>query len=180
MPAIYDFVILPKYISNPNIGYNRLYIKLRSIAQLSNRCEFQNRLITKIDVRDKRFFTIFKVKLHFRVMHFTRKCSHFDGIFIICFIRSYQNDNLQCSKWRKFRQNNNISVSVISQRFRSIILQQGIRGILDYESHTRAFKTMKDIRDLRSTSNVDVPGVWIYDLGGVNPGGYSETITMTS
>ena len=41
-----------------------------------------------------------------------RKCHHFDEIFITGCTESCQNDNFQCSQWRKFRQNDDISVSV--------------------------------------------------------------------
>ena len=41
-----------------------------------------------------------------------RKCHHFDEIFITGCTESCQNDNFQCRQWRKFRQNDDISVSV--------------------------------------------------------------------
>ena len=41
-----------------------------------------------------------------------RKCLHFDEIFITGCTESCQNDNFQCSQWWKFRQNDDISVSV--------------------------------------------------------------------
>ena len=41
-----------------------------------------------------------------------RKCHHFDEIFITGGTESCQNDNFQCRQWRKFRQNDDISVSV--------------------------------------------------------------------
>ena len=41
-----------------------------------------------------------------------RKCPHFDEIFITGCTESCQNDNLQCSQWWKFRQNDDIFVSV--------------------------------------------------------------------
>ena len=43
-----------------------------------------------------------------------RKCLHFDEIFITGCTGSCQNDNFQCSQWLKFRQNDNIFVSVLS------------------------------------------------------------------
>ena len=43
-----------------------------------------------------------------------RKCHHFDEIFITGCTESCQNDNFQCSQWRKFHQNDDISVSVIA------------------------------------------------------------------
>ena len=42
-----------------------------------------------------------------------RKCLHFDEIFITGCTESCQNDNFQCSQWWKFRQNDDIFVSVI-------------------------------------------------------------------
>ena len=41
-----------------------------------------------------------------------RKCRHFDEMFITGRTEIYQNDNLQCSQWWKFRQNDDFSVSV--------------------------------------------------------------------
>ena len=41
-----------------------------------------------------------------------RKCLHFDEIFITGCTESCQNDNFQCSQWWKFRQNDDIFVSV--------------------------------------------------------------------
>ena len=41
-----------------------------------------------------------------------RKCLHFDEIFITGCTGSCQNDNFQCSQWLKFRQNDDIFVSV--------------------------------------------------------------------
>ena len=49
------------------------------------------------------------------VMHcpaLKRKCLHFDEIFITGCTGSCQNDNFQCSQWLKFRQNDDIFVSV--------------------------------------------------------------------
>ena len=46
-----------------------------------------------------------------------RKCRHFDEIFITGCTGSCQNDNFQCSQWWKFRQNEDISVSVIVDVF---------------------------------------------------------------
>ena len=43
-----------------------------------------------------------------------RKCLHFDEIFITGCTGSCQNDNFQCSQWLKFRQNDDIFVSVNS------------------------------------------------------------------
>ena len=40
------------------------------------------------------------------------KCLHFDEIFITGCTESCQNDNFQCSQWWKFRQNDDISLSV--------------------------------------------------------------------
>ena len=42
-----------------------------------------------------------------------RKCLHFDEMFITGCTGSHQNDNFQCSQWRKFRQNDDIFVSGI-------------------------------------------------------------------
>ena len=42
-----------------------------------------------------------------------RKCLHFDEIFITGCTGSCQNDNFQCSQWLKFRQIDDIFVSVI-------------------------------------------------------------------
>ena len=42
-----------------------------------------------------------------------RKCLHFDEIFITGCTGSCQNDNFQCSQWLKFRQNDDIFVSVM-------------------------------------------------------------------
>ena len=42
-----------------------------------------------------------------------RKCLHFDEIFITGCTGSCQNDNFQCSQWLKFRQNDDIFVSVV-------------------------------------------------------------------
>ena len=47
-------------------------------------------------------------------MSLKRKCLHFDEIFITGCTGSCQNDNFQCSQWLKFRQNDNIFVSVCS------------------------------------------------------------------
>ena len=47
---------------------------------------------------------------------------HFDEIFGTGCTESCQNDNFQCSQWRKFRQNDNISFSVSSQS----IIRHGI------------------------------------------------------
>ena len=41
-----------------------------------------------------------------------RKCLHFDEIIITGCTGSCQNDNFQCSQWWKFRQNDDIFVSV--------------------------------------------------------------------
>ena len=41
-----------------------------------------------------------------------RRCRHFDDIFVKSCTESFQNDNLQCSHWRKCHQNDNISVSL--------------------------------------------------------------------
>ena len=41
-----------------------------------------------------------------------RKCLHFDEIFITGCTMSCQNDNFRCSQWLKFRQNDDIFVSV--------------------------------------------------------------------
>ena len=41
-----------------------------------------------------------------------RKCLHFDEIFITGCPGSCQNDNFQCSQWLRFRQNDDIFVSV--------------------------------------------------------------------
>ena len=41
-----------------------------------------------------------------------RKCCRFDEIFITGCTGSCQNDNFQCSQWWKFRQNDDIFVSV--------------------------------------------------------------------
>ena len=49
---------------------------------------------------------------HFRFRTLKRKCLHFDEIFITGFTGSCQNDNFQCSQWLKFRQNDDIFVSV--------------------------------------------------------------------
>ena len=43
------------------------------------------------------------------------KCQHFDEIFITGCTESCQNDNFQCSQWWKFHQNDNISLSVLTQ-----------------------------------------------------------------
>ena len=43
-----------------------------------------------------------------------RKCCHFDEIFITGCTESCQNDNFQCSQWWRFRQRDDIFVSVIS------------------------------------------------------------------
>ena len=43
-----------------------------------------------------------------------RKCLHFDEIFVTGCTGSCQNDNFQCSQWLKFRQNDDIFVSVIA------------------------------------------------------------------
>ena len=45
-------------------------------------------------------------------MPLKRKCLHFDEIFITGCTGSCQNDNFQCSQWLKFRQNDDIFVSV--------------------------------------------------------------------
>ena len=42
-----------------------------------------------------------------------RKCRHFDEILITGCTGSCQNDNFQCSQWLKFRQNDDIFVSVL-------------------------------------------------------------------
>ena len=42
-----------------------------------------------------------------------RKCLHFGEIFITGCTGSCQNDNFQCSQWLKFRQNDDIFVSVM-------------------------------------------------------------------
>ena len=42
-----------------------------------------------------------------------RKSLHFDEMFITGCTGSCQNDNFQCSQWWKFRQNDDIFVSVI-------------------------------------------------------------------
>ena len=39
------------------------------------------------------------------------KCCHFDELFVTGCAGSCHFDNFQCSQWRKFRQNNDISVS---------------------------------------------------------------------
>ena len=49
-----------------------------------------------------------------------RKCLHFGEIFITGCTESCQNDNFQCSQWWKFRQNDDIFVSVLPE---SILLQ---------------------------------------------------------
>ena len=41
-----------------------------------------------------------------------RKCRHFDKIFVTGCTERCQNDNVQCSQWRKCHQNDNIFVSV--------------------------------------------------------------------
>ena len=41
-----------------------------------------------------------------------QKCHHFDEIFVTGCTESCQNDNFQCSQWRKFHQNDNSSISV--------------------------------------------------------------------
>ena len=43
-----------------------------------------------------------------------RKCLHFDEIFVTGCTGSCQNDNFQCRQWLKFRQNDDIFVSVNS------------------------------------------------------------------
>ena len=45
-----------------------------------------------------------------------RKCCHFDEIFVIGCTESYQNDNFECSQWWKFRQNDDISLSVFKYK----------------------------------------------------------------
>ena len=47
------------------------------------------------------------------VVSLKRKCLHFDEIFITGCTGSCQNDNFQCSQWLKFRQNDDIFVSVV-------------------------------------------------------------------
>ena len=42
-----------------------------------------------------------------------QQCLHFEEIFVISCTRSCQNDNFRCSQWRRFHQNDPISVSVI-------------------------------------------------------------------
>ena len=44
-----------------------------------------------------------------------RKCCHFDEILITDCTESCHFDNFRCSQWLKFRQNDDISVSVLSR-----------------------------------------------------------------
>ena len=52
-----------------------------------------------------------------------RKCLHFDEIIITGCTGSCQSDNFQCSQWWKFRQNDDIFVSVIVKNVRGIDLE---------------------------------------------------------
>ena len=58
--------------------------------------------------------SVYTIPERFRHMRVTlkRKCLHFDEIFITGCTGSCQNDNFQCSQWLKFRQNDDIFVSV--------------------------------------------------------------------
>ena len=49
-----------------------------------------------------------------------RKCLHFDEIFVTGCTGSCQNDNFQCSQWLKFRQNDDIFVSVLAWYMRLV------------------------------------------------------------
>ena len=51
--------------------------------------------------------------LYFVCSSLKRQCLHFDEMFITGCTGSYQNDNFQCSQWRKFGQNDDIFVSGI-------------------------------------------------------------------
>ena len=56
------------------------------------------------------------------ILTLKRKCLHFDEIFITGCTESCQNDNFQCSQWWKFRQNDDIFVSVNLSYFFSLLL----------------------------------------------------------
>ena len=60
-----------------------------------------------------------------------RKCCHFDDILITDCTESCHFDNFRCSQWLKFRQNDDISVSVSSPADSNNIEQQDIYGCSD-------------------------------------------------
>ena len=54
--------------------------------------------------------------------HWNGNCDHFGEIFIPCCTGSCPVDSFQYGQWRKFRQNNNISVSMNGRQFNCIPL----------------------------------------------------------
>ena len=65
-----------------------------------------------------------------------QKCLHFDEIFITGCTGSCQNDNFQCSQWLKFRQNDNIFVSVLySVGWNSLPIQRCNRWSLGIDKY---------------------------------------------
>ena len=89
------------------------------------------------------FFT-----LRYSVPALKRKCLHFDEIFIIGCTESCQNDNFQCSQWWKFRQNDDIFVSVRTEVFR------GSKYFVTWPWHRDGLLTV-------DTSNIFVSHTWL-------------------
>ena len=70
--------------------------------------------ISTTDDRDLFAYFVWSISYLLATRTRKRKC-HFDELFGTGCTESCQNDNFQCSQWRKFRQNDNKSVSVRSQ-----------------------------------------------------------------
>ena len=71
----------------------------------------------------------YKPKIRQNAASLKRKCLHFDEIFITGCTGSCQNDNFQCSQWLKFRQNDDIFVSVFAVKWNAF--EQSINWVLD-------------------------------------------------
>ena len=71
--------------------------------------------------------------------HTLKQNCHFDEIFITGYTGSCQNENFQCSQWRHFRQNGNISVSENS--FQYVHLHTRIWNFSMFRAHTHPLLT---------------------------------------
>ena len=80
----------------------------------SCRTDIKEPLVNSLRPNDA--YTVSKLGRHWVTSSLKRKCLHFDEIFITGCTGSCQNDNFQCSQWLKFRQNDNIFVSVMACR----------------------------------------------------------------
>ena len=103
---------------------------------------------------------------HWRAL--IQKCCHFYEIFINGCIRSCQNDNLQCSQWLRFRQNDiSVSANVIIHWLKSTLLwrHNGCDGTSNHHPH-ECLLNRSFMRRAKKTSKLRVTGL----CAGNSPG----------